>query len=458
MKQSQTLAAICLLAGLGYSILGIQGNQAQSKTSIPSKESLYMPAAQLIQGKTFVPVNITQSKVSWKISKDLRQIEAEARLEFLVQDTGRPILLLNPNAQVRMNQKNIAIQKLEAPDFAQSQYYGLDQIIEAGVPTTIQVTYSFNYDPSTTKHILPLEYYAHKFVEMGIPANGSYDEFPLELNLSIEDGEKYEVFANGQVRQLGNGKFKVTYPSYFTSLSFFIDVAPKESVVREERTVQSVDGRQLQVLVYGEDAATNKWISTFAGIIEYTFYEMEKMFGAYPQETIIMKLSDKSVGGGAYAGAMVLSSDYMEHISHELGHSWFLQSVRPARGEDAWIYEGFGNWAPMFGYRSGFAKDLNLKDSVVLETGDYKLWATPEMFPLKGIRNPHQTGSMILASIDQFIKTSGSEDLKGGLVPVLAMIAAEKKHQTMSTQDFKNLLEKHTGLDFTELFDFYIKD
>lgn len=177
--------------------------------------------------------------------------------------------------------------------------------------------------------------------------------------------------------------------------------------------------------------------------------------GAYPQDSVILKISNKEVGGGAYGGAMALSDDYMPDMTHELGHSYFMQSVTPARGFDAILYEGFGDWSPLFGSRTGYYPDLNLKDSIFSSGGEYRLWATSEMFGNGHLRNPHQTGRALLASIDQFLKQKGQE---GGLLPVLKVIAQERRHQTMSMTDFKKLVERETKLDLTELFQFYFVD
>ena len=104
-------------------------------------------------------------------------------------------------------------------------------------------------------------------------------------------------------------------------------------------------------------------------------------------------------------------------------------------------------------------QDLNLKDSVVLKEGEYRLWDTKEVHPLTHLRNPHQTGTLILKSIHQLIKehSADPELKKNGLMPVLKKIAAHKKYQSMSSMEFKALLIFYTGLEkeIELLFDDY---
>lgn len=455
----KTLKFIALLVATAGVTLNASSAASTLRGHDPGEEQRhYSPKPFLNDDFKYVPMDILSNEVSWEVSSDLSEVRASAVVKFRVFDSGFPFLILNPNSRALLGGKAVELVKMTGPEFSESSYFALMKKSEPEKSYILKLEYTFNYDKKTMTNFLPLQYYYHKFVEQGVPANALFDRFPLVLNLKIKGRKNYNVFANGDVSRQGRQQFQIDFPKTFNSMAFFIDIVPKKEIIAFEKNLTSVDGRTIKALTYAttDEPSANKWVQTFAGILEYKFHELERLFGAFPQETLILKISDKGTGGGAYAGAMVLSNDYMEDMSHEIGHSWFLHSVTPARGEDAWIYEGFGNWAHL--YRTGFAKDKNLEDSIVLGKGEYKVWTTSEMFPKENLRNPHQTGSMILASIDQTLKSSGKEELKGGLIPILKLIAQNRKHRTMSTKDFKALVEEYSGLDLTELFDYYLKN
>lgn len=470
MKHRFLMAFIVCIAGLSLSVFASGSSCSQTALGSSWIETLstrttdlsYAPPAFVSRGKKFVPIDILKSQVVWKVSSDLKKITAVAEITFQVGDEGFPFLLLNPNSQASLNGESVDIQKMDSEEFEGMEFHAIMANLKPNESSKVQLSYTFEHDPQKNKHILPLQYYFSHFVEKGLPANGPYDHFSTALLIEVEGNKKFELLSNGSVEKKGRNIFQVNFPDHFTSLSYYIDLVPKRDLVQNKKILTSLNGRKIHSLVYatrddrGENVDPVDYVDAFGSIIEFVFQDMERQFGDYPYDSIIMKVSEKEVGGGAYAGALVLSVDYLEHMSHELGHSWYLQSVSPATGADSWIFEGLGDWAPL--YRSGLELYENLEDSIFMTKNPYQLWATDEMFPTPGLRVPHKTGSLILSSIDQSIRSRGGSRLSSGLIPILKKIAARKKHQTMSTLEFKELLEEFTGLSFDNLFEFYVGD
>lgn len=228
----------------------------------------YAPPSFSRFGKKFVPIDIVSNRVSWQISSDLKATVATAVIIFRVSERGFPFLLLNPNATGTLMGSPVAIERLDSKEFQPANYFALMAEVEPGKEYRADLKYSFTFDEQTMKHFLPLEYYNEKFVEQGIPANGPYDRFPLHLKITVEEAKEssYQIIANGIVTTISSREFEVMFPSYFTSMSFYIDIMFTDDMVKDERILRSVDGRKIKLMTYASrKERASKWISTFAG-------------------------------------------------------------------------------------------------------------------------------------------------------------------------------------------------
>jgi|GEM_PF-1461132 len=415
----------------------------------------------------FVPADIVKSEVKWLVRSKQSIVDAEATIFFYVKKKGIPFLLLNPNSQVEgINGKKIALIKMTKLN---GNYFALDTTFEKNRLHSVKIKYHFKSDFVNNKTFLPLNYSKHQYIEGGIPANHMGDRFKVSLTIYLDSNEKFKIIANGKVHQQSKKIYKVNFPEY-TSISHFIDIVSEDDIVKptKSKKIKSINGREIEVFVYStKDDKAKHLVPIFSELIEQTFYDLEKRFGPYPyNDRIIMKVSNKKSGNGSFAGALALSSFYVEHMAHELGHHWFLQSVSPLNGADTWFYEGLGYWIPYLKILGGFEKVPNLKKSINLKKGPYSLWSSDDIFRVSEIQSPHQSGAMIIAAINTALKkriVSSTLSLKEkelykkeGLDIVLRKIAQQKLHSTFSTLDFKEFLENDTGIDFSDIFNFYM--
>ena len=93
----------------------------------------------------------------------------------------------------------------------------------------------------------------------------------------------------------------------------------------------------------------------FFGLLPYYISTMEKLFGAYPGESIGFVFERLGDGMGAAMDTAIETKDRPffsyenivteETFVHELAHQWFGDAVRMATWDDLWLNEGFATYA-----------------------------------------------------------------------------------------------------------------
>lgn len=415
----------------------------------------HAPTSFQYENRNFVPVDIRQQNVFWSVTEDLSFVEARSETIFSIQETGSPFLLLNPNATGDLVSKNgkepFKVKEMAASPFTKSNFYYIDKVLKPGT-YVVQFQYSFIPDPKMSS-FLPIDYNNHAFAEAGIPSNYTYDHFKLTLDITInsETTNKYHLITNGSVTKGDKpNTFYAKYPSHLTSMSFFMDIVETGKVIENRFETTSIGNNKVDVLVYStwSDVA----VEAYKALIDWEFNEIEKIFGPYPYPYIILK----TVGAesptnlaGAFAGAMLLPIDYTGEIFHELGHSWYMQNLSPAQGDDMWLYEGIGMWAPSYLPAGNENRDPKFNQYIDLSANPYSLSSTKYM---------HDVGPAILSEIHRQLQH------KGGLLKYLKEIYVFKMREggihnrTLSTKEFKSLLEQFSGENFNEIFSYYFNN
>ena len=415
----------------------------------------YAPTSFQDKDRNFVPVDISLQKVLWSVAEGLSSVKAQSETTFSIQETGSPFFLLNPNATgalVSENGKEVfEIKKMTASFFSKSNFYYIDKVLEPGT-YVVQFQYSFIPDLKMSS-FLPIDYNKHAFGEAGIPSNYSYDHFKLTLDITInsQTANKYQLITNGSVTKGDQpNTFYAQYPSHLTSMSFFIDIVETGNVIESRFERISIGNNKIDVLVYSTWSKVA--VEAYKALINWEFNEIEKVFGQYPYPYIILKTigaESPTNLAGAFAGAMLLPIDYTGEIFHELGHSWYMQNLSPAQGDDMWLYEGIGMWAPSYLPAGKENRDPKFNQYIDLSANPYSLSSTKYM---------HDVGPAILAEIHSQLQC------KGGLLKYIKQIYEFKMRDggihnlTLSTNEFKLLLEQFSGENLGEIFSYYFND
>jgi hypothetical protein len=190
------------------------------------------------------------------------------------------------------------------------------------------------------------------FLERYLPANFEFDQVKMKIRVHFKGiSQPQKIYTNGVVKKLpfeNQTSYEISYPPYFTSSSVFFHTLPEGSTNELSFTLRSVDGRVIPVTVYtnttqfpgGTNIEVLKNKST-----EY-FHELEKDYGAWPHEGLIVY--NAGLGGMEYCGATMTS---LSALGHEMFHSYFARGVMPANGNSGWIDEALASWRDE-GYQS----------------------------------------------------------------------------------------------------------
>lgn len=141
-------------------------------------------------------------------------------------------------------------------------------------------------------------------------------------------------------------------------------------------------------------------------------------------------------------------------IVHESGHEWFGNNVSMKDAADMWIHEGFTNYSENLFVEYHFSKK---------QAEDYVF----------GTRALIQNRSPIIGKYG--VNNSGSGDMyyKGGnmlhtirhvinddakWLEILRGIQKDFWHQTVTTEQIESYISKKSGIDFSKVFDQYLRD
>ncbi len=141
-------------------------------------------------------------------------------------------------------------------------------------------------------------------------------------------------------------------------------------------------------------------------------------------------------------------------IVHESGHEWFANNITNKDVADMWIHESFTNYSESLFLEYHFSKE---------QAFEY----------IRGQRMNIQNQSPIIGEYNANRGGSGDMYDKGGnmLHTIRQVINDDKKwreilrglgktfyHQTVTTQDVENYISKQSGIDFSKVFDQYLRD
>lgn len=140
-------------------------------------------------------------------------------------------------------------------------------------------------------------------------------------------------------------------------------------------------------------------------------------------------------------------------VVHESGHEWFGNNITASDVADNWIHEGFTSYAEVlfteceFGkeagkdYCEGVKKSINNDIPIIGQYGVHK----------EGSGDMYNKGSQVVHMIRQVM----NDDEKFRLL--LREMNQTFYHKTISTKELELFINKATGIDFTPLFNQYLR-
>ncbi|MCB0335874.1 MAG: hypothetical protein KDD62_06195 [Bdellovibrionales bacterium] len=379
---------------------------------------------------------------------DAQRIYGHATVYFRVAESGFPIIDLDADPiSVSLNSETLAAAdyvRVVDPDRVTSlrtvkravepnRCYTLEVSYELSNPHLIKASFSddsvdMSFDMTDIDDLFMTRQLPRYWEAFG-PTGLEYDSYKHLLTIELQSDSQiaeHRVFSNGQVTTQGNGNiFQINFPNHYATSSFFVHLAP---VAKYE--VLEAEQRGIPMIIYKdkdrEDIDLAHELEAASAYID----QFEEDLGQYPHESFVALYKDARFQGAMeYAGATMLAR--REHLGHEIFHSWFARSVRPANGDAGVIDELLAEWSES-GYTSQVYNPQNYSEII---TG-----------------SPYARS----ISIDVYFRTSILPELANilerqgmNLKQVVREFFQVHVGQAVNLQMFKQFIEGQTGLDLT---------
>lgn len=182
-----------------------------------------------------------------------------------------------------------------------------------------------------------------EFLELYAVSSFEYDQVEMTFDLLIKGSSfNHVILTNGEVVQIKDNHFRISYPHYFNTSSIFLHIFKANLHSTTSFTFRSVSGRDIPVTIYVDDPSILK---EDPQLLEWSknetisvLMELENVIAPWPHPELIINMG----GGGMEAqGAAHAERD---SLKHEIIHSYFGRGVMPLDGKSSWIDESLTYW------------------------------------------------------------------------------------------------------------------
>ena len=276
------------------------------------------------------------------------------------------------------------------------------------------------------------------------------------LEMEITNDSEFISVANGFLfnRFENNGRttfhYKTIYPIATNLIGFY---SSNYSVIKEVYTTINGNKLNMEYFIFPKDslkaiydlADMKNYINTFENIFgEYPFVEekfciSEILYGrgAIENQTLI------GIGRDLFSGKQF----HKDVFIHELAHSWWGNAVGISDWKDIWLSEGFATYseALFFEYHYGKSALNSYMSKFITEQLSGRLYNPENLFG----ENVYYKGAWVLHMIRNIISDTIFFDF-------LKNFYNHFRYKSISTMEFKELLESFSGIDFTKFFNQWI--
>jgi len=396
----------------------------------------------------YVDLQSVQAAVEFDVEAE--EYRGTARLEFVSESAGKPLFTFGGSIEsVVLNGQDLdagQVKKIFDPDNKASLRI-VDSLLGAGRHS---IELSFTAESSNFKFLsraVRAGFFmsdlsgdvvgdGQNFVEAYIPSTFEYDHYQQDLEVKVLGASKPHVLlANGTSSSLGENHWKISYPSYYSTSSFYMHLFEDGHFVVEKVDYQGKE-KVIPLTVY---ANSRSLVSSGMEGSKKVLKDLEETFGPYLHNSAIVYVTKIYDGGMEHAGATITGIWALEH---EFTHFWFARGVMPASGNSGWIDEAIASWRDD-GYKS--AKVPSTRRAVNL--GAYSQYRLDTEY------QAYEKGEAYLRELHtQFTNQYGEIGLK----KVLAELFADSKGKSISSEYFKSFLSKRANFDITESYGKYV--
>lgn len=375
------------------------------------------------------------ASASYRITYDVAKKEASVLTEmnFRMPSEGYPIFDLVPNpTNVLLDGVASSTTLVSDPDGA-SKLRVIDTVTTPGVHRVsmqhiLEEGVSFKGEGVASAFWMS-DLDDREYLEQYLPTNLEYDAIAMRIGIEIIGSKvPHTLYTNGNVENLGENRFEVIYPEFYTTSSMFFHLLPKGSVPSTEFTFKSIDGRELPVEIY-----TNNSLSSFVSETKSVLNELEADYGPFPHAKVV--IYGAGAGGMEYSGATMTS---VWALGHELFHSYNARAVMPAQGNAGWIDEAISSWRD---------ERYELRDGpgATTEMAGHSKWTR------RTDDAAYTRGEDFLAWIAGRMSAEGKS-----FKSFLREYFNKNYYTTVTTDFFRQEVERYSGLDLSRDFQKYI--
>ncbi len=373
--------------------------------------------------KKIVPSDFTTASLKYEIDTNAKTVKGLATIEFETAETGYPAFDLVPTPQnvvvdgMASDAKEIAVDGV-------TKFRALGKNLEAGRHT---MSLQWNLSSAVFSNgAVRLGFFVgdlsdRNFFEKYGPTSFEYDHYEASIEIALKNARaKHVVYTNGRLRENGDNAWQIQFPKHFTASSFYLHIANQGYFPEKRFEVRSKE-KTIPVIIYGQS------LSTAESTARKVLTELENTYGPYGHENLVVYVT--STGGGMeYCGATMTTTGA---LGHEITHSWFARGVTPAGGNSAWIDEAIASWRD-----NGYPRYTSKPGRQNLAGfSPYRRYTTELAY---------SGGMRVIGHLDSYL---------GGMKKLLALLWQEKQHQTITTEEFREFLERKSGKDLKAVFD-----
>jgi aminopeptidase N len=425
-------ATFCLVAGA----FSTSVNAQTTPPGILSPNDIRAQRSFAVANGEAVSMDFQRATLELNFDPTSEQAVGKAVIEFTTLEQGLPYFLLDaPIQAARLDGKPVSVSTTrDEPGLNEIQL--LSESVAPGTPHTLEIDYQVSSDNVSYRTggigfvTSMADIDSGNFLENYAPTNFEDDQYPMSATLNLASANTpHQLFTNGTVVQNGPSTWKIDFPPYFNTSSFYIHLTNKDLVVRTG-TYKGI-AREIPYTVYSGDGDL---ANAAAAEVPALFQELERTYGPYFHQSFTAYIS--GAGGMEHSGATITS---LSALGHEMTHSWFARGVQPSNGNTGWIDEGIASWRDE-GYQREAPADraeANLAGFSIYER------FTPYA--------AYTRGEQFMSELDYLFA-----DQFGGLRPLLADFFAEYKGQLITTPMFENWLTQRTGQDLSGMFQRYV--
>lgn len=378
-------------------------------------------------------VDFKSVDLTWEFDVKNSSNIASASIVFESFKEGYPILDLIPTAVTTEVNGESSSLKAISPGNATNM-----KVVDKKLPPgqhTLDITYKLDGGVSYSNGAVRVGAFMgdlsdRGFFEKYAPTNLEYDQYKQSIVVKIKNSTKeHKVYTNGSITSAGTDTFKVDFPEYFITSSFYLHFAEAGRFQDSSFVYLGVES-SFPVVVYAESSnLVNQGVASTKKILA----ELETTYGVFGHDSLTIYITSGG-GGMEYCGATMTS---MGALGHELTHSWFARGVMPANGNAGWIDEAIASWRD-----NGYPRRNSPGSAANMGAfSPYRRHTT---------RDAYSLGMQFIGHLDYILRD------KGGMKGMLQLLFASYKRQTITTPQFKTFLENVSGVNLNTLFDRYV--